>query len=101
MDDRSEYWWVRYTAAVQRPEVGFVGGSPMTFRFIGTAGSIPASSAELSERLPASPMPAIAPRPEPAAPAKPQRAGSWLWFIGIQLFIFVLQCSGQLFDYLK
>jgi hypothetical protein len=101
MDDRTEYWWVRYNAAVQPAEVGFIGGIPMKFRFIGTAGSIPASSAELIERLPAPPMPTIAPRVEQAAPVNPQRSGSWLWFLGILLLILVSQCSGQLFDYIK
>jgi hypothetical protein len=101
MDDRTEYWWVRYNAAVQPAEVGFVGGIPMKFRFIGTAGSIPASSAELVERLPAPPTPAIVSRTEQPAPAKPQRSGSWLWFVGILLLILVSQCSGQLFDYIK
>jgi hypothetical protein len=101
MDDRTEYWWVRYNAAIQPAEVGFIGGIPMNFRFIGTSGSIPASSAELIERLPAPPVPAIAPRVEQAAPAKPQRSGSWLWFVGVLLLILVSQCSGQLFDYIK
>jgi hypothetical protein len=101
MDDRTEYWWVRYNAAVQPAEVGFIGGIPMKFRFIGTAGSIPANSAELIERLPAPPTPTIAPRAEQAAPVKPQRSGSWLWLIGVLLLILVSQCSGQLFDYIK
>jgi hypothetical protein len=38
--------------------------------------------------------------PQPPT-AKPQRSGSWLWFIGILLLILVAQCSGQLFDLLK
>jgi hypothetical protein len=101
MDDRTEYWWVRYNAAIQPAEVGFIGGIPMEFRFIGTAGSIPASSAELIERLPTPPVPAFAPRVEQAAPTKPQRSGSWLWFLGVLLLILVSQCSGQLFDYIK
>lgn len=101
MDDRKEYWWVRHEAAIQPAEVGFVGGIPVSFRFIGMAGSIPAASAELIERLPSPPVPLIAPHVEPSPQAQPQRRGSWLWFIGILLLILVAQCSGQLFDMLK
>jgi hypothetical protein len=102
MDDRKEYWWVSYDATIQPAEVGFVGGIPVTFRFIGMAGSIPAASAELLERLPAPPMPVIrAQDKQPPAPPQAQRSGSWLWFIGILLLILVAQCSGQLFDMIK
>ncbi|MBJ6125832.1 hypothetical protein [Microvirga splendida] len=103
MDDRKEYWWVRYETAIQPAEVGFVGGIPVSFRFIGLAGSIPAASAELIERLPSPPVPIISAPIEtsPRSPAQPQRSGSWLWFIGILLLILVAQCSGQLFDMLK
>ena len=102
MDDRKEYWWVRYDATVQPAEVGFVGGIPVSFRFIGTAGSIPAASAELLERLPAPPIPVLrAQDTQPSAPPQAQRSGSWLWFIGILLLILVAQCSGQLFDMIK
>ena len=104
MDDRKEYWWVRYEAAVQPAEVGFVGGIPVSFRFIGMAGSIPAASAELIERLPSPPVPVLAPQVDlspPQTQAQPQRRGSWLWFIGILLLILVAQCSGQLFDMIK
>ena len=62
MDDRKEYWWVSYEATVQPAEVGFVGGIPVRFRFIGMEGSIPAASAELIERLPAPPVPVIRPQ---------------------------------------
>jgi hypothetical protein len=103
MNDRKEYWWVRYEAAIQPAEVGFVGGIPVSFRFIGMADSIPAASAELIERLPSPPMPVIRPHsePPPQRQAQPQRSGSWLWFIGVLLLILVAQCSGQLFDMLK
>ena len=103
MDDRKEYWWVRYETAVQPAEVGFVGGIPVSFRFIGMAGSIPATSAELIERLPLPPVPLISPynEPSPHPQAQPQRRGSWLWFIGVLLLILVAQCSGPLFDMLK
>src|SRR5688500_919142 len=101
MDDRKEYWWVHYDATVQPAEVDFAGGIPVSFRFIGMAGSIPAASAELIERPPAPPKPVIRPH-EPQTPAtKPQRSGSWLWLIGILLLILVAQCSGQLFDLIK
>ena len=103
MDNRKEYWWVRHEAVIQPAEVGFVGGIPMSFRFIGMAGSIPATSAELIERLPSPPVPVMntyaTPSPQPQA--QPQRRGSWLWFIGVLLLILVAQCSGQLFDMLK
>jgi hypothetical protein len=103
MDDRKEYWWVRYEASVQPAEVGFVGGIPVSFRFIGMDGSIPATSAELIERLPQPPVPLITPQKEtlPQPHAQPQRRGSWLWFIGILLLILVAQCSGPLFDMIK
>jgi len=103
MDDRKEYWWVRHDAAIQPAEVGFVGGIPVSFRFIGVTGSIPAASAELIERLPSPPAPLISHRvePSPHTQAQPQRRGSWLWFIGVLLLILVAQCSGPLFDMLK
>ena len=103
MDDRKEYWWVRHEAMIQPAEVGFVGGIPVSFRFIGMAGSIPAVSAELIERLPSPPVPVFSlhSEPPPQTQAQPQRSGSWLWFIGILLLILVAQCSGQLFDMLK
>jgi hypothetical protein len=92
---------------IQPAEVGFKGGIPVSFRFIGTAGSIPAASAELIERLPSPPVPVMtthatpSPQPQAQAQAQPQRRGSWLWFIGVLLLILVAQCSGQLFDMLK
>ncbi len=103
MDDRKEYWWVRHEALIQPAEVGFVGGIPVSFRFIGTAGSIPATSAELIERLPSPPVPVMDLRANPSSQpsAQPERRGSWLWFIGILLLILVAQCSGPLFDLLK
>jgi hypothetical protein len=103
MDDRKEYWWVSHEAVIQPAEVGFVGGIPVSFRFIGMAGSIPATSAELIERLPLPPVPVVNLHANPSSqsPAQPQRRGSWLWFIGILLLILVAQCSGQLFDMLK
>lgn len=101
MDDRKEYWWVHHEASVQPAEVDFVGGIPVSFRFIGRAGTIAAASAELIERLPAPPRPVIRPH-EPQPPVAPtQRRGSWLWFFGILLLILVAQCSGQLFDLIK
>jgi len=103
MNERTEYWWVHHDSEIQPAEVGFVGGIPVSFRFIGMAGSIPARSAELIERLPSPPVPVMnlhaKPSPQPQAP--PQRSGSWLWFIGILLLILVAQCSGQLFDMIK
>lgn len=102
MDDRKEYWWVRYEAVIQPAEVGFVGGIPVSFRFIGMAGTIPAASAELIERLPLPPVPVIGSQIElPSPQMPPKRSRSWLWFIGILLLILVAQCSGQLFDLLK
>jgi hypothetical protein len=101
MDDRTEYWWVSYDATVQPAEVGFVGGIPVRFRFIGATGSIPAASAELIERLPVPPAPVIRPTAAQPTPAKPRRSGSWLWFIGILLLILVSQFSGKIFDLLK
>jgi hypothetical protein len=104
MDDRKEYWWVRHEAVIQPAEVGFVGGIPVSFRFIGMTGSIPAASAELIERLPSPPVPLISPYVEPSSSLQaqpPQRRGSWLWFIGVLLLILVAQCSGPLFDMLK
>ena len=101
MDDRREYWWVSYDSRVQPAEVEFVGGIPVSFRFIGMGGNITATSAELIERLPAPPVPVIRPSaPQPTA-AQPQRRGSWLWFVGILLLILVAQCSGPLFDLIK
>ena len=103
MDDRKEYWWVRHEALIQPAEAGFVGGIPVSFRFIGMAGSIPATSAELIERLPSPPVPVMDLRANPSTQpsAQPERRGSWLWFIGILLLILVAQCSGPLFDLLK
>ncbi len=104
MSERAEYWWVRHDTQVQPAEVGFVGGIPVRFRFIGTAGSIPAEGAELIERLPAPPVSVFEkPHPAPtAAPPQPdRRKGSWLWLIGILLLIFVAQCSGKIFDAIK
>jgi hypothetical protein len=101
MDDRREYWWVSYEARIQPAEVGFAGGIPVSFRFIGMTGSIPAASAELIERLPAPPVPVIRPSIAPSPQPQQQRSGSWLWFIGILLLILVAQCSGQLFDMIK
>jgi hypothetical protein len=101
MSERTEYWWVRYEAAVQPAEVGFVGGIPVRFRFIGAQGIVPATSAELIERLPLPPAPVIRTPEEQPQQQGPQRSGSWLWFIGILLLIFVSQCSGQIFDALK
>ena len=101
MDDRKEYWWVHHDARVQPAEVDFVGGIPVSFRFIGTAGSIAAASAELIERLPAPPTPVIRPHVPHLPPTTPQQSGSWLWFIGILLLILVAQCSGQVYDLIK
>jgi hypothetical protein len=103
MDDRKEYWWVRHETVIQPAEVGFVGGIPVSFRFIGMDGSIPAASAELIERLPLPPVPVMNLHADPSSQplAQPQRRGSWLWFIGILLLILVAQCSGQLFDMIK
>ncbi|MEZ0171662.1 hypothetical protein [Microvirga sp. TS319] len=103
MNERTEYWWVHHDSRIQPAEVGFVGGIPVHFRFLGTAGQVRAESAELIERLPAPPTPVFRPPPAAAAsPAvKPQISGSWLWFIGILLLIFVAQCSGPIFDALK
>jgi hypothetical protein len=103
MNERTEYWWVHHDSQIQPAEVGFVAGIPVHFRFIGTAGQVRAESAELVERLPAPPVPVLRPQAAiPAAPAaKPQKSGSWLWFIGILLLIFVAQCSGPIFDAIK
>ena len=101
MDDRKEYWWVHHDARVQPAEVDFVGGIPVSFRFIGTAASIAAASAELIERLPAPPTPVIRPHVPHLPPTTPQRRGSWLWFIGILLLILVAQCSGEVYDLIK
>jgi len=102
MDDRREYWWVSYNATVQPAEVGFVGGIPVRFRFIGMEGTIPAASAELIERLPAPPAPVIRPQASEYPPPQPRRrSGSWLWFFGVLLLILVAQCSGQLYDMIK
>ena len=99
MDDRKEYCWVNHDAVIQRGGGDFGGGIPRRFRFLERAGSFPAASAELIERLPHPPTPVIRPH-LPQQPA-PQRSGSWLWFIGILLLILVTQCSGQLFDLIK
>jgi len=103
MNERTEYWWVLHESAIQPAEVGFVGGIPVHFRFIGTAGRVQAQSAELIERLPAPPTPVFTPQAAaaPAAPPKPRTSGSWLWFIGILLLIFVAQCSGPIYDAIK
>jgi len=103
MSERTEYWWVRHDSEIQPAEVGFVGGIPVSFRFIGTAGPVRAEAAELIERLPAPPVPVFQPRiAATAAPAaKPGKRGSWLWFIGILLLILVAQCSGPIFDAIK
>lgn len=102
MNERLEYWWVRHDSAIQPAEVGFVGGIPVHFRFIGMEGRVEAQSAELIERLPVPPAPLFDPQPAPSpAAAKPQKTGSWLWFFGILLLIFVVQCSGPIFDAIK
>jgi hypothetical protein len=102
MNERTEYWWVHHESRIQPAEVGFVGGIPVHFRFLGTAGRVQAQSAELIERLPAPPTPVLRPQTVSAAPTtKPQKSGSWLWFIGILLLIFVAQCSGPIFDAIK
>ena len=101
MDDRKEYWWVRYEATIQPAEVGFVGGIPVSFKFIGTAGSLPAASAELIERLPVPPRPVMTMQDRQPPSPQPQRSGSWMWFIGILLLILITQYSGQLFDLIK
>lgn len=101
MNERREYWWVQHESQVQPAEVGFVGGIPVLFRFIGTEGTVRAEGAELIERLPAPPMPVLRPPSATVTAPKPQKTGSWLWFIGILLLIFVAQCSGPIFDALK
>lgn len=101
MSERAEYWWVRYNAEIQPAEVGFVGGIPARIRIIGAAESVPATLAELIERLPAPPRPVIGPPEERPLPPKPARSGSLLWLVGIILLILVVQFSGQLFDALK
>jgi len=103
MNERTEYWWVHHDSQIQPAEVGFVGGIPVHFRFIGTAGQVRAEAAELIERLPAPPAPVFHPQAVTAAAplAKPQKSGSWLWLIGILLLIFVAQCSGPIFDAIK
>lgn len=107
MDDRKEYWWVLHEATIQPAEVGFVGGIPVSYRFIGAAGSIPAVSAELIERLPSPPKPVLSshhaqPSPQPSPGAAPrERRGSWMWFFGIILLILITQYSGLLFDLIK
>ncbi|MGO4388775.1 hypothetical protein AB4Y85_14690 [Microvirga sp. 2YAF29] len=103
MSERTEYWWVRHESEIQPAEVGFVGGIPVRFKFIGMAGSIPAESAELIERLPIPPASLFQARPVPtaAAPQTDKKKGSWLWLIGILLLILVAQCSGQIFDMIK
>jgi hypothetical protein len=104
MSERTEYWWVRHESKVQPAEVGFVGGIPVRFRFIGIMGSIPAEGAELIERLPAPPVSVFEkphPMPTATAPQPEKKQGSWLWLIGILLLILVAQCSGQIFDAIK
>jgi hypothetical protein len=102
MGERTEYWWVRYNAETKPAEVGFVGGIPAHIWMIGAADSIPATSAELVERLPLPPQPVFVPQAAtPPANQPPARSGSWLWFVGILLLILVAQCSGSLFDALK
>ncbi|MXQ12655.1 hypothetical protein [Microvirga makkahensis] len=103
MNERTEYWWVHHDSRIQPAEVGFIGGIPMHFRFIGTEGRLRAEAAELVERLPMPPAPVFRPQAAIAAApaAKPQKSGSWLWFIGILLLIFVVQCSGPIFDAIK
>jgi hypothetical protein len=101
MSERREYWWVHHNSEIQPAEVGFVGGIPVHFRFIGTEGSIQAPSAELIERLPAPPKPIFLPQAAQPAPAKPQKSGSLLWFVGILLLILVAQYSGTIFDMIK
>jgi hypothetical protein len=102
MNERTEYWWVHHESRIQPAEVGFVGGIPVHFRFLGMAGRVQAQSAELIERLPAPPTPVLRPQTVSVAPAaKPKKSGSWLWFIGILLLIFVAQCSGPIFDAIK
>lgn len=100
MSERTEYWWVRHESEVQPAEVGFVGGIPVRFKFIGTEGSIPAEAAELIERLPAPPVSIFQPKSVPKAAAEPteKRSIAWLWLIGILLLILIAQCSGQIFD---
>ncbi|KLK92588.1 hypothetical protein AA309_12825 [Microvirga vignae] len=103
MNERTEYWWVRHDSEIQPAEVGFIGGIPVHFRFIGTAGRVQAEAAELIERLPAPPVSVFKPQASStvAAPSKPQKSGSLLWFIGILLLILVVQCSGPIFDAIK
>jgi hypothetical protein len=102
MHERTEYWWVHHDSTIQPAEVGFVGGIPMHFRFIGTAGRVEAQSAELIERLPAPPAPPFEPQAAiMPATAKPKKSGSFLWLFGILLLILVVQCSGLIFDALK
>ncbi|WP_230532229.1 hypothetical protein [Microvirga roseola] len=101
MGQRTEFWWVLYNAEIRPAEVGFVGGIPSRIWVIGATDSIPAAAAELLERLPAPPTPIFKPaEPQSVAPP-PQRSGSLLWFIGILLLIFVVQCSGPIFDAIK
>ncbi len=101
MGERTEYWWVLYKTEIQPAEVGFVGGIPARIWTIGTEEILPAASVELVERLPAPPTPVFRAPAQQSQPAKPERSGSWLWFIGILLLIFVAQCSGSIFDAIK
>ncbi len=101
MSERTEYWWVQHEALVQPAEVGFVGGIPVRFRFIGTAGTVQANDAELIERLPSPPPPVFRPQAATVPDAPPRKKGSLLWFVGILLLIFVAQCSGPIFDAIK
>ena len=101
MDERAEYWWVRYASEVRPAQVDFVGGIPAQIRMIGSPDPIPATSVELIERLPNPPAPVFGQQDRQEAPARPQRSGSLLWLVGILLLILVAQCSGQLFDLIK
>lgn len=101
MGERTEYWWVLYKTQIQPAEVGFVGGIPARIWTIGAEESLPAASVELVERLPAPPMPVFRVTEQQSQPAKPDRSGSLLWFIGVLLLILVAQCSGSLFDAIK
>jgi hypothetical protein len=98
MDERAEYWWVRYGSEVRPAQVGFVSGIPAQVRMIGSSDTIPAASVELIERLPNPPASVFRQHDQQAAPAKPQWSGSLLWLVGILLLILVAQCSGTIFD---
>jgi hypothetical protein len=101
MDERAEYWWVRYGSEVKPAQVSFVGGIPAQIWMIGSSDALPAASVELIERLPNPPAPVFRQHDQPAAPSRPQRSGSLLWLVGILLLILVAQCSGTLFDAIK